>query len=114
MRSPPNALNVFRTTGATGTARTAPATALAEPNRNRLARGTAPAAARPSAKNLRVESSRIKVRHSRRFRIGVECGVWPALCGHKHGSNLLIPGGLIKPSCQKFLSDPLAMSGLGH
>src|SRR6516165_5584230 len=56
MRTPPNALNVFGTTGAIGMARTGVSTALAEPNRNRLARGIAPAAARPNAKSLRVES----------------------------------------------------------
>src|SRR6516164_62591 len=60
MRTPPNALNVFGTTGAIGTARTAGSIALAELNRNRLARGIAPAAARPSAKNLRVESPPIE------------------------------------------------------
>src|SRR5271157_5544733 len=60
MRTPPNALNVFGTTGATGTARTAPSTALAELNGNRLARGTAPAATRPNAKTLRVESPPMK------------------------------------------------------
>src|SRR6516162_4689450 len=60
MRTPPNALNVFGTTGAIGTARTAVPIALAELNRNRLARGTAPAAARPNAKNLRVESPPMK------------------------------------------------------
>src|SRR4029077_9083164 len=60
MRTPPNALNVFGTTGATGAARTAASTALAELNGNRLARGTAPAAARPNAKNLRVESPPMK------------------------------------------------------
>src|SRR5215470_1632006 len=56
MRTPPNALNVFGTTGAIGTPRTAGSIALAELNRNRLARGIAPAAARPNAKNLRVEN----------------------------------------------------------
>src|SRR6516165_1489579 len=60
MRTPPNALNVFRTTAAIGTARTAGSTALAEFNRNRLARGIAPAAARPNAKDLRVESPPMK------------------------------------------------------
>src|SRR3974390_3152683 len=60
MRTPPNALNVLGTTGAIGTPRSAGSTALAELNRNRLTRGTAPAAARPNAKNLRVESVRIK------------------------------------------------------
>src|SRR6516162_8258659 len=60
MRTPPNALNVFGTTGAIGTARAGVSTALAELYRNRLARGTAPAAARPNAKSLRVESPPMK------------------------------------------------------
>src|SRR5215831_3866902 len=59
MRTPPNALNVFGTTGAIG-APPGVSIALAELNRNRLASGIAPAAARPKAKNLRVESPRIK------------------------------------------------------
>jgi len=53
-------LNVFGTTGAIGTARSGVSTALAELNRNRLARGTAPAATRPNAKSLRVESPPMK------------------------------------------------------
>src|SRR6516165_11881534 len=60
MRTPPNALNVFGTTGAIGMAGTAGSIALAELNRNRLARGIAPAAARPNVKSLRVESPPMK------------------------------------------------------
>src|SRR6516165_8005923 len=74
MRTPPNALNVFGTTGAIGTPRSAGSTALAELNRKRLARGTAPAAARPHAKNLRVEPPPMKIRDPRATAIGIECG----------------------------------------
>src|SRR6516164_8965497 len=91
MRTPPNALNVFGTTGAIGMARTAGSTALAELYRNRLARGTAPAAARPNAKSLRVKSPPMKFRHPR-VAIGVECGIYPTLFGHKHGLKLAHSG----------------------
>src|SRR5215470_7753811 len=52
-------MKVFRTTGAIGAGRAAVSIALAELNRSRLASGTAPAATRPKATNLRVGSPRI-------------------------------------------------------
>src|SRR5690242_21718072 len=98
MRTPPNALNVFGTTGATGTARTAPSTALAELNGNRLARGTAPAAARPNAKNLRVESPPLKTPNPGRRKVGAKSAVKPGLFGPRivanwNGPSLPIPAG---------------------
>src|SRR5215469_13636729 len=61
MRTPPNALTVFGTTGAIGASRAAASTALAELNGKRLAIGTAHAAARLKLKHLRVESSPMKI-----------------------------------------------------
>src|SRR5262249_16678493 len=61
MRAPPNALTIFGTTGAIGASRAAISTALAGLNGKRLAIGTAPTAARPKVKRLRLESSPIKI-----------------------------------------------------
>src|SRR5262249_61427183 len=96
MRAPPNALTIFGTTGAIGASRAAISTALAGLNGKRLAIGTAPTAARPKVKRLRVESSPIKIicrPYPASTQILGQCGVSPALFGHKHGSNLHILAG---------------------
>src|SRR5215470_7951696 len=70
MRTPPNAVTVFGTTGAIGASRAAASTALAGLNGKRLAIGTAHAVARLKVKRLRVESSPMKI----------ICRPYPALC----------------------------------